>query len=312
MSFPALPLWTDAYIGDTDHLTFTEHGVYLRLLMLIWRTPGCRIPNDKNWIMRRLRTSEDEYENLVKPIIEEFCQSTGNYVTQKRLQSELEYVKGKSKKQSDRAKSRWNKEKGECHGNATPHTSGNAPTPTPTPIRKEERKNAPTSVVATVEVDEKKALIDRAINVLGGTEKSARSLCGRLVKAKGGSIELARAAIEVAATKVDARQYIGGVIRQNNGTKLVKADGVEYDPSHPHWLRNRMPGETPAACTARLGDVPPMMKPALDWISRNREGYDPQPTTHHQYRTIPDDEMARLVEVQNKITEEWKKKNGIE
>lgn len=29
--FPALPLWTDAYIGDTAHLTNEEHGVYLRL-----------------------------------------------------------------------------------------------------------------------------------------------------------------------------------------------------------------------------------------------------------------------------------------
>ncbi len=129
--YPFLPLSTDAYIGDTDHLTFAEHGAYFRLLMIMWRTPGCRIPNDPEWIKRRLRASESEYENLIKPIIKEFCQTTGNWVTQKRLQNEYDYVKNKSKNQSARAKFRWDKEKDVCPTDAAPHQSGNAPTPIP-------------------------------------------------------------------------------------------------------------------------------------------------------------------------------------
>jgi len=44
--FPALPLWTDAYIADTQHLTNEEHGVYLRLLMFAWRSPDNSLPDD--------------------------------------------------------------------------------------------------------------------------------------------------------------------------------------------------------------------------------------------------------------------------
>jgi uncharacterized protein YdaU (DUF1376 family) len=124
--YPALPLWTDAYLSDTDHLTFTEHGVYMRLLMLIWRTPGCRIPNDVTWICRRLRCSDEEYQSLVRPVIEEFCLSTGNYVSQKRLTKQRKWLEDKSEQQRARAKSRWDNEKNGCPADAGQHRSGNA------------------------------------------------------------------------------------------------------------------------------------------------------------------------------------------
>ena len=50
--FPALPLWTDAYLADTTHLTYAESGMYLAILMHMWRCPGCRIPNDQEWLAR--------------------------------------------------------------------------------------------------------------------------------------------------------------------------------------------------------------------------------------------------------------------
>jgi uncharacterized protein YdaU (DUF1376 family) len=134
--YPAMPLFTDAYLADTTHLTDAEHGLYLRLLMIMWRSPGCRIPNEPQWIARRLNKTMEEYDLLVRPIVDEFLISSGNWLTQKRLSKEYDFVRGYSKKQSDRAKSRWNKEKSACqtderHQSGIP--SGNAPTPTPTP-----------------------------------------------------------------------------------------------------------------------------------------------------------------------------------
>jgi uncharacterized protein YdaU (DUF1376 family) len=127
--YPALPLWTDAYLADTDHLGFEEHGAYLRLMMLAWRTPGCSLIEDPAWIARRLRITLEDYARVIAPIVSEFWEARNGRLYQKRLSREFAYVRAKSKKQSARAKSRWDKEKDACRGNAT---RGNAPTPTPT------------------------------------------------------------------------------------------------------------------------------------------------------------------------------------
>ena len=122
--FPHLPLWTDAYMADTLHLSHEEHGLYLMLLMTIWRSPDCKIPNDLEWVKRRLRATDQQMENLVKNLLDEFFTTTGNHITQKRLKEEYEYVRKKAKKNSASAKSRWQKEKQVCERSA----------PIPTPI----------------------------------------------------------------------------------------------------------------------------------------------------------------------------------
>jgi uncharacterized protein YdaU (DUF1376 family) len=138
--FPALPVWTDAYMLDCGHLSDAEHGRYFLLLMLIWRSPGCRVPNDAVWIARKLKRTPEQYEQDIAPLIHEFCVTTGNWISQKRLLKEYNYLQKQSKKQSERAKSRWEKEKHQCHGSTTADTKPvpngyqtDAPTPTPTP-----------------------------------------------------------------------------------------------------------------------------------------------------------------------------------
>lgn len=50
--FPAIPLFTDAYLADTRHLTAAQHGAYLLLLFTAWRSPECRLPDDDVFLSR--------------------------------------------------------------------------------------------------------------------------------------------------------------------------------------------------------------------------------------------------------------------
>lgn len=81
-------LWTDAWIADTCHLTPAERGMYMDLLILMWRTPGCSVPNDDAWLARHLRISLEETCNHLRPLIKEFCRCNEGRITQKRLLSE--------------------------------------------------------------------------------------------------------------------------------------------------------------------------------------------------------------------------------
>ena len=159
--YPSLPLFTDAYLADTTHLTDAEHGIYVLLLIHLWRSPDCRIPNDKQWIARKLRKTVEEVADEVMPLVGEFCQTDGNWITQKRLKKEFQYLKTRSEQQSARAKSRWGKETTSCRADAAPHASGstgsdagsmrprNAPHPTP-PNKKEKKPPEPAKLMVDV------------------------------------------------------------------------------------------------------------------------------------------------------------------
>lgn len=134
--FPALPLFTDSYMRDCWHLSDADHGRYLLLLILLWQSPQCRIPNDPSWVARKLRRTPEQYEKEIAPLVQEFLSSDGNWLTQKRLQKEFKYVAGATKKRADAAKSRWKKDKDKSNADAKEMqgTCGlDAPTPTPTP-----------------------------------------------------------------------------------------------------------------------------------------------------------------------------------
>jgi uncharacterized protein YdaU (DUF1376 family) len=128
--FPALPLWTDAYLADTIHLTPEQHGIYYLLLLHTWRTPGCKIPNDDEWIALRFRQPIEWVREHVRPLLDEFFTSRNAMLSQKRLTAEHKYVTQRRLNRARAAKSRWDKEKASCNASAL-HMH---PQPTPTPI----------------------------------------------------------------------------------------------------------------------------------------------------------------------------------
>ena len=109
--FPALPLWIDAWSMDTDHLTYEELGIYIKLVVLMWGSPDCRIPNDDKWLAKHFHLSVGVIEEKVRPIIKEFCKITRQFITQGRLKDEWNLKLEHSDSQRTRANTRWRKRK---------------------------------------------------------------------------------------------------------------------------------------------------------------------------------------------------------
>lgn len=142
--FPYLPLFTDAYLADTRHLSRDEHGAYLLLMMEAWRRPRCSIP-DNDVLLARITCSTDEEWKSIKATVMSFwtLDKRRREWTQKRLAKERVYVEGKRQSQRDKAAKRWNKA-GKQHAVAMPDGMPEAcpehanphPHPQPTPTKK--------------------------------------------------------------------------------------------------------------------------------------------------------------------------------
>jgi uncharacterized protein YdaU (DUF1376 family) len=66
--------------AKTSHLTLAEDGAYNRLLRICWMTPGCTIPADEAWIMRRVRAHTEADKEAVRAILAEyFTDENGRY-----------------------------------------------------------------------------------------------------------------------------------------------------------------------------------------------------------------------------------------
>ena len=214
--FPALPLFTDALIADTEHLTNEEFGAYVRLLMVIWRNANCQIPADAEWHMRRLRVNQQEYSRLYQPLIKEFLKSDGNFISQKRLQKEFSYLRETRGKQSANAKSRWNKQK-PVSGGTPPHPTPPHPTP---PL---------TDINVGQPVDFKKVIFDEGLRWIstqaGRTPTTMRGLLGKWCKQYG---DAAVAGVLVRAqtfSPVEPISFVEKMLKEEANAKSGNARG---------------------------------------------------------------------------------------
>ena len=107
--FPAWPLWTDAYLADTTHLSTIEHGAYLLLLMALWRNRGW-LPNDDVKLCRFARLRRNQWVKM-RPTIMAFFDVDGDRITQARCTDEWERCTRLALSQSRKAKARWLKKR---------------------------------------------------------------------------------------------------------------------------------------------------------------------------------------------------------
>jgi uncharacterized protein YdaU (DUF1376 family) len=139
--FPALPLWTDAFIGDTTHLDARETGAYLMLIMTAWRSPDGALPDDDRMLARMARCTPQEWR-FVGPVVRQFWQKSGGQLRNSRLEKERSYLRSRSHKSRIAARAKWLKNKETGYADAYPEhmpegmpdaCQTDAPTPTPTP-----------------------------------------------------------------------------------------------------------------------------------------------------------------------------------
>lgn len=133
--FPALPLWTDALIGDTYHLSPAEFGAYMRLLIAAWRSPNCDLPTDDHYLGKAIGDPRN-WPRLKKTVLLYF-NIEGERMTQKRLLRERDFVSAKGVQASAAGRASALKKNNTSSTDAPTPLQRNAnenPTPTPIPI----------------------------------------------------------------------------------------------------------------------------------------------------------------------------------
>lgn len=135
-----MPVFPDAYLYDTRHLSLEEHGAYWLLLMAAWRMPDCALPDDDVRLARILAISAKKWARL-KPVVMGFWQLDDGRWTQKRLLQERRYVEHKREVNTSAAEARWNGQDDENKGeeeserisgrNSERKSARNAPQPLP-------------------------------------------------------------------------------------------------------------------------------------------------------------------------------------
>lgn len=126
---PMMPLWTDAYLGDTHHLNTTEHGAYFLLLMTAWRSSDGMLPDDDERLCKYAKLTLDKWKKI-RPVLEVFFVIKDGKWMQSRLMDEREADLRFRKSQSHKARARHLKNK-DSHSAAA--QAGHMPPPSPSP-----------------------------------------------------------------------------------------------------------------------------------------------------------------------------------
>jgi len=226
--FPALPLWTDAYLGDTTHLTTIEHGAYLLLLMTAWRTRNCTLPDDDRLLARYVRCGPQQWRRL-RVILEPFFDIENGVWSQRRLtdergaverhrQQQIEKGKAgalaKSLKRQGRGKAEVKSglspanAQGEAEGEAEGQPGASSHLHTHIPLDK-------SNGAEVIHVDPNKKFWDSAKSYLGQTRKDPGALVNMWLKAHGKELTAKALTAAQIENAVEPIAYIEGYFRRH-------------------------------------------------------------------------------------------------
>lgn len=127
-----MPVFTDALIGDTMHLTAEEFGCYCMLLFVTWRNNGEALTDDDARLARICRVSARRWREVIRPALVGFYDLHDGRWHQKRLEKEWQFCAERS------AISRANGAKG-----GRPNTLKKTKQKSPRVLRRYPRSKAP-------------------------------------------------------------------------------------------------------------------------------------------------------------------------
>jgi uncharacterized protein YdaU (DUF1376 family) len=98
MNRPWMPLYIGDYLGDTGHLTTTQHGAYLLLMMQYWRKGG--LPDDDKQLSKITKMPLKIWVEY-RPVIQDFFHEVdGDPWRHKRIDREIQKMVALSEKRA--------------------------------------------------------------------------------------------------------------------------------------------------------------------------------------------------------------------
>jgi len=101
--FPKFPLWTDAYLADTTHLTTIQHGALLLLLITAWRSKTYDLPDDDKQLALFTKMTPQQWARI-KSVISPFWNVENGRWSNNRMLDELDAVRRMTQQRSDAGK----------------------------------------------------------------------------------------------------------------------------------------------------------------------------------------------------------------
>jgi len=228
------PQWMPFYVGDfladTMHLSAIETGIYVRLLLHCWQHRT--IPTDNKKLSLITHCDPRLWHQYRETVLAFFDTVDGSTMQHKRVSAELHRSEEISNKRKAAALQKHSKSPPiaeQLHTQLQPHTQSQ---------RKEERKqDAPSGAIGFSEKDCRTAELDLLTEAVNGKHvdlpdgskaelerqlfrrgkqvlgPDSGGLIKKLLNAKQGVVAHAQAAIEMASTKENPREYVGAVIR---------------------------------------------------------------------------------------------------
>jgi uncharacterized protein YdaU (DUF1376 family) len=213
-ALPYMPLYVADYLADAAHLTTTQHGAYLLLIMNYWQR-GCPLPDDDRRLASIARLGLREWKRN-RPALEEFFTLTHGAWVHSRIDHELARVSAKSLKSKKAAQASVERRFGKRSTDVEPTEADT------------EQEDSVANATGGEPPDPLKAMFDSGLDLLvstGTPEKQARSLLGKWKKAKG-EVEVLVGIADCRAKRIE--QPVEWLEKRFRCGRYVSPSGYQY------------------------------------------------------------------------------------